>query len=215
MSSITVVVPTMWRYHPFVSFLQNMLHHRSVTSVVLINNQTDQTPCHRILQHSKLKILDFGQNIFVNPAWNTGVSQSQTDIVCLVNDDITFDLRLFDRVVDWFKPCHGVLGLGSGEIDGDIHFVPRINQSIFGFGQLMFVHASTWVDIPSDLLVYFGDNWIFDLNQHKWGCNHLICNLLHHTPHAQTSHEQVHRLEEERLLYQDHLKKLGIDPIHG
>jgi hypothetical protein len=214
MSALTIVVPTMWRYAPFLNFLQHMLQSELVERVIVINNQSSLTPTDSVLQHSKLVMLDFGQNTFVNPAWNIGVAYSSTDIVCLANDDITFDLRVFDRAVRWFRPNHGALGLAHGPVTGDIEFQPRSNESVFGFGQLMFVHASTWTDIPSDLLVYFGDNWIFDLNKHRWGCNHLIHNLLHHTPHAQTSREQVHRLEGEREIYHGYLNKLRIKPSH-
>lgn len=199
---ISVVVPTMWKYPPFASFLNQVLNHKLVHDVILINNDSHQTPTQFKTPHPKLTMLDYGENIFVNPAWNTGVMHAACDIICIMNDDIVFDLRIFHRIHEWFQPHHGCVGLqGDQPVQGDIQLCAHTNQSCFGFGQLMFVHAQNWVDIPANLLVYFGDNWIFDVHKKKWGSNYLIRNLMHVTPHAQTAQHQVHRLDAERLHY--------------
>lgn len=212
---LSVVVPTMWRYAPFPDFLEKMLDHALVHKVILINNDNTRTPAHPAIGHSKLKMLDFGQNIFVNPAWNVGVYHSETPIVCIVNDDITFDLMLFDKICEWYTPQMGCVGLTEdNNIPGPIEFELHTNQRCFGFGQLMFVHQHNWIDIPPDLNVYFGDNWIFDTHKQKYGANYLIKNLRYSTPHAQTSKEGFGNLNGEAEIYREIIQKYNITPWH-
>lgn len=213
---ISVVVPTMWRYSPFADFFLRVLNHPLVSDAVLINNHRQHTPNHDCVSHPKLQILDCGQNLFVNPSWNLGVYHSKSKLVCIMNDDIVFDTRLFGRIVKWYQPSFGCVGLAGGlPVDGDIWFQQHTDQSCFGFGQLMFVHQHNWIDIPHDLLVYFGDNWIFDSHKSRGYSNYLIRNLLNVTPHAQTSSEQGHRLDQERQIYTNLLLKYGLPCSHG
>lgn len=200
---ISVVVPTMWKFEPFADFFCDVLSHPLVSDGVVINNLPTDTPAHSLFSHPKLTHLQFGCNTFVNPAWNTGMAWAKSKIVCLANDDLIFDLRLFDRIQAWYQPHHGAVGLSSSDpVTGDICFEPHTNQACFGFGQLMFVHQQNWIDIPRELCVYFGDNWIFDSHKKRWGSNFLIKNLIHVTPHAQTSRDHIHRLHSERAVYQ-------------
>ena len=213
---ISVVIPTMWRFPPFADFFQRLLDHPLVSDAVLINNDPQLTPDHTLLRHPKLLVLNFGRNIFVNPAWNVGVIHCRSSLVCIMNDDLVFDTRLFSRILKWYQPSFGCVGLtGTYPVDGDIWFEPHSDQSCFGFGQLMFVHQSNWVHIPPDLMVYFGDNWIFDTHKKRWGSNYLIRNLLHVTPHAQTSREQASRLEQERAVYSHLLHTHALPNSHG
>ena len=212
---LSVVIPTMWRYEPFPDFLEQMLDHALVHKVILINNDNTRTPVHSALVHPKLKMLDFGQNIFVNPAWNVGVYHSETSIVCIANDDITFDLTLFDKICEWYTHDKGCVGLTEdNNVPGSIEFELHTNQRCFGFGQLMFVHQHNWIDIPPDLNVYFGDNWIFDTHKQKYGSNYLIKNLHYSTPHALTSKEGFANLEKERHDYCKVLADYNIRPWH-
>ena len=67
----TFVIPTMWRYEPFVKFLTDLLDHDLVHEVIIINNDKPKTP--ELPDSPKLRLVDFGGNIYVNPSWNRGV----------------------------------------------------------------------------------------------------------------------------------------------
>ena len=199
---LTVVVPTMWKFPPFPDFLNRMLDYPCVHQVILVNNQSEHTPSHPVIDHPGLKMLDFGRNIFVNPSWNTGVYHSQTELVCIANDDILFDLKLFDLVEKEYQPHMGCVGLhGACTSQAEAFLEVHQHQPCFGFGQLMFVSQKNWVDIPPELLVFFGDNWIFDTHKQKLGSNYFISNLTYHTPHAQSTQSQAWRLDQEREIY--------------
>ena len=72
MARISVVVPTLWRFAPFADVCIDVANCERVKEVILINNNTQDQPLatHGIWNHPKITILEFGQNIFVNHAWN-------------------------------------------------------------------------------------------------------------------------------------------------
>jgi len=212
---ISYVVPTMWKFPPFPDFLQDVCDHELVNDVVLINNAPDQTPDHPVMNHPKILHKNFGRNIFVNPAWNLGAMCSKSDIICVANDDIMFDLRLFGKLIRHMKPEHGTYGINcSDPVSGEIRFDPHTNQSVFGFGQLFFVHRQNWCMIPPGLNIYFGDNFVFDTHKHKLGTNYLIKNLLHYTPYASSSRDFRHHLNSEAPIYHQVLTDWRIWGIH-
>lgn len=208
----SIVIPTMWRYTPFVNFLKELVDFHLVDEIILIDNDSSRTPTtDDILSHEKIKYYNFGKNIFVNPAWNFGVSVSKNKHICILNDDVDFDLRLFSRVNKFLNNESGVLGLCPGRpefsqpgfTNGMIDIVPWNGIHTFGFGCLMFIHKDTWIDIPNGLDIYFGDNWIFDTALARHKSNYLITNMFHYTPYASTTKEIVGSeiMDKESVIY--------------
>lgn len=213
---ISVVVPTMWKFAPFPDFLLKLMDHPQVYECLLINNDHLSTPNHLIFNHPKLKVIHSGKNLYVNPSWNMGIYHASQNLVCIMNDDIIFDLSLLDMIISDFNPHQGSCGIQTtNSITGGLKIEPYTIHNVFGFGQLMFVWQKNWIDIPSDLLVYYGDNWIFDTNFQKFGTNMIITNLLHYTPHASTAKNFGYFLDQEHIIYLTETAKLGIDRIHN
>ena len=185
---ISIVTPTMWKYPPYLDFLKYIVKLDVIKEVIIINNDSSKTPADPILAHPKVRMLSFGRNIFINPAWNIGVSASESDIVCILNDDIHFDLRLFYKVDEFFKPDMGAIGLSSGIVaygqkpitTGMIEFDPFTGQNCEGFGELMFVRKKRWRDIPEGLYLGYGDNFIFDYHHFLGYQNYFISNMFHY-----------------------------------
>lgn len=194
----------MWKYPPFLDFVSYIVKLDVISEFIIINNSRADTPNHPVLLHPKIKIIDFGKNIFVNPAWNHGVNSSRSDIVCLMNDDLTFDIRLFFKISEFFSDEIGVIGLSSGRVEynqtpittGAIDFEAYNGQMCYGFGELMFVNKKTWKNIPDQLLIGFGDNFIFDYYYFNRYTNYLICNMFHYHAVSQTTSEVVKILPE-------------------
>ena len=220
MARISVVVPTLWRFSPFADVCVDVADCELVKEVILINNNTQDQPAlsHLIWSHPKIKILDFGRNIFVNPAWNVGVYHSQGDIICLWNDDLIFDLHLLELVDQHFDPSQGAWGLWSSWPDTSIHLNPHTEQGLWGWGQLMFVSRKHWLDIPPELLVYCGDLWIFDTQKIFSGQNIYFSGLLYYTPGGvggTSSRTYVHTVWRERDLYLQALKDYRLNYTLG
>lgn len=196
---ISYVVPTMWFYPPFLGFLYDLIDCPYVSEVIVINNNREHTPQLSWLLNPKIKMYDPGRNIGVNPAWNFGVSYASNDKICIANDDILFDFKLFQKVMPFITPEHGIIGLSAGEeihqqvplTTGNIDIVHWPHQtsqtpSRFGFGCLFFINKRSWVNIPEDLMIYYGDDWIIEtqiINQRR---NFIINNCLHHGERAIT-----------------------------
>jgi hypothetical protein len=191
---ITVVIPTMWRYAPLLDFVGYIARVDVVEEIIIINNDNTRTPDHAVLSHPKVRLVDFGHNIFVNPAWNWGVNHSKSDKVCILNDDCTFDLKLLYRVDEFLTEDMGSIGLSAGRVDlgqtpltnGAIDFEPFAGQACYGWGNLMFVHKKHWRDIPAGLDIWFGDVFIFDYPLFNGRQNYFITNMFHHHAESQT-----------------------------
>lgn len=189
---ISVVVPTMWRFAPFLNFIEQLVQLSVIEEVIIVNNNIDQTPTHNVLSHSKVRLLSFQQNIFVNPAWNLGVNLSRSNKVCIINDDVIVDLKLFFAMDDFLSKDMGLVGLCPGRpefsqppiTDGRIEFIPWVGQHTFGFGSLYFVHKENWNTIPNGLDIYYGDNWAFDTQLRMGRSNWIITNCFYYSPWA-------------------------------
>jgi len=208
----SVVVPTMWRAaEQFTKFLAELCNYELVGEIIIIDNDNDAEP-DDFQDHPKIKRFVPGKNIYVNPAWNLGVEVARYSRICIVNDDISFDLRLFDRLADLITPTAGVFGLCPGDplfdhppvTDGAIDIIPWVGQIIHGFGCLMFLHRRNWAVIPAELKIYYGDNYIFDWQLRHGRTNYLITNLLFSTPFAITTSDPTITegfLEREDIIY--------------
>jgi hypothetical protein len=204
---ISVIVPTMWNYGPFLRFVNDIVQHPNVGEVIIIDNDFINMPWDNdykhVLGHEKVKRFTPPGNIFVNPAWNFGASIASYDHLCFMNDDVIFDLKLFNRVDNMMSPEVGVVGICPGVEgakqapfkDGSIDIVPWALEphDMFlgcrlGFGCLFFMHKDNWVDIPHEFRVYFGDDWVFDNQQLVYERPiHLITNCFFYTPYAATT----------------------------
>ena len=183
----SVVMATMWRCpNTTESLLTSLTQHELVDEIILINNDVERTPDLPILMNKKIRFLNQNTNIGVNPAWNLGVEKSKNDLICIVNDDITFDVKLFDKIQNRLKPNSGVYGLIIGDpklgqpptTDGSIDFIEwKKGDCIHCFGQLMFIHKEDWVPILKELVINFGDDWIIHNQLLKRNKIWLIYNI--------------------------------------
>lgn len=212
---ISVVIPTLWKYAPFCDFLVQVCDHDCVHDVIIVDNDRSVRPTHEVLLHYKVTLLDFGQNMFVNPSWNLGVYHAKAPIICLQNDDIEFDCDVYDKVHEFMQPHMGLISLSSlPAVDSHIQISPWQGEPMFGCGQLMFFHRRQFCHIDAELLIYCGDNWLFDHMQHTTRANHMIRNLNYYTPHAQSSKHFRHMLESEMTYYISTCQQVKIAPIH-
>jgi predicted O-methyltransferase YrrM len=223
---ISIIVPTMWRYEPFLDFAQYLVRIDVVSELIIINNDNTKTPQHPVLNHPKVRMLDFGQNIFVNPAWNIGVQASREDIVCILNDDLQFDLKLLYKIADFIQPNMGAIGLMTGNetygqvpiTTGRIELFPFEGQNCFGFGELMFIHKNAWVDIPEGMNIGMGDVFIFERCLYHGLQNYFIANMFHfHYGNATTREEPMEsanqRIQQEAAIY-NAIKATWFDKPH-
>jgi hypothetical protein len=144
-----------------------------IGEVLVINNAPAVTPkCFTERRWSKVKTISFGRNIYVNPAWNIGVQDSKYDQLCIMNDDIRFDLKVFEFMSDKLDPSFGPAGPAypNGPVDGSIRisidpiirWTQLLGTAAEGWGTMMFMNKANWLPIPQQLKIFSGDDWIYD-----------------------------------------------------
>lgn len=227
---LSVVIPTMWRYRPFVSFLNNLCKLEVIDEIILINNDRDRTPWKELRITDKVVWQDPGQNIFVNPSWNKGIELALNSNVCIINDDVMVDFKLFllmDEFMTHNKHNFGLAGIHPGDpnfnqillTNGAIDLVAwreEWNSSSagmrFGLGTLFFVRRENWIPIPEEMKLYYGDDWSFETMRHIGKDNYLITNCLYYSPNAQTCVDIMKEMDynetitKEGAIYSEHIQ---------
>lgn len=191
---LTLVVPTLWKFPPFLDFVEDVLKVPTVGEVIIVDNDPTHRPEHAVLYDPRVTLKD-DENLYVNRAWNWGVAHSKHEQICIINDDMVVDLKLFFKVGRFVTPDFGLTGLCPGHTavkqepltSGTIRFRPWNRDHTLGFGSLFFVHRDNWIPIPHELQIYYGDNWAFDTQLILGRQNILALDCLHFTPWAATT----------------------------
>lgn len=189
----------MWVCDDFLNFLPKILDQTSIGEVIIINNDVDKTPNSDVLSHSKIRMHNCAENIFVVPAWNLGASLSNYPILAFLSDDVEVNINVFDKVAQFINSEIGMVGLLSPyfvenyeEIykrfltDDTITFSDPNDEDYrkrpppCGIGNLFFVMKENWVNIPN-LKIFHGEVLLWNkLSQTKK--NYIITNCSNKTP---------------------------------
>jgi len=198
--SYSVVIPTLWLPHGFQRQLLALVAHSLVTEVLIINNRTAATPDWAVLSNRKIRRLDQAANIYVNPAWNLGVAQAQCELICLLNDDINFDLSVFDFLLDKVSAGQGIYGLNMMDESPSLSLSPVVDRC-WGFGCLMIFHRDSYLVIPHALKILYGDDYLFSRNRDRGRRNFVINGVANDREVSATmSSDLVAKTAEFRLL---------------
>lgn len=185
----------MWKYQPFWDLVENILKVDVVSEFFIIDNDTANKPDLEVLKHPKVKIVSFGKNIYCNPAWNCGALDSNSELLCFLSDDCIFDIKLLYKISTFLTKEMGCVCLSEQKVEnglvqvkkGKIEFTPFTGQSIWGYGVLFFMHKDNWIDIPPNILLAYGDNFMFDQCHYRGLQNYMIDDLFHYHAGAITS----------------------------
>lgn len=158
----SVVIPTLQRSPHLFALIAQCAAHPLVSEVLVINNApepiADSDP--------KVRVLDQGENIFVNPAWNLGAREADADLLAIINDDLHFPDDALDHAAE-------ILRTGRFAMVGPDNscFIPQGNDRRishrfasglrFRYGTFMCLRRADYVPIPDDLLIWGGDDWLF------------------------------------------------------
>jgi glycosyltransferase involved in cell wall biosynthesis len=215
----SVTMPTMWRCLDLTEkLLTNLIEHPLVGEIHLINNDRLRTPEWDLLNHEKINMMSMYENIGVNPAWNMGVEQSKYEFLAILNDDIVFDPKLFDKLTEQLSPDTGAYGIINGwesqgqpvTTDGSIDFLKwQPGMCIHCFGQAFFMHKNNWPKIPEELILNFGDTVVFHHQLANSRDNYLIYNINFESERSSTVHDTTipliasYDFEKENAIYDE------------
>ena len=205
----TAIIPTMQRAPELWPLVDMLVAHPRVVEILVINN----VPEPLSWESEKVRVLNQGTNIFVNPAWNLGASESKSDLLAIINDDISFDSGLLDeaerlllkRWVGMVGPAPVTLNATGSASRAGWRFASTPNKP---FGTLMCLRRRDYFAIPDSFLIWGGDDWLFRMQR---GINLYLQGFPIHTDMSATAQSpefQDHRLEE-ALAFEDTWRRAG------
>ena len=172
MQKYSIVIPTMWKSPRTKPMIDWLLVEDSVDEIILIDN----TEGRKIEEHPKIHHIVEGKNTGVNAAWNKGVELARNELVCLVSDDITFNPAIFQVITEELLEEYGFIGQATPNFTYSVdepqnpYIVDAHGpEDKGGWGTLIFFRKQDWIPIPEELMVWYGDNWMRDINPVKTG----------------------------------------------
>jgi hypothetical protein len=104
-------------------------------------------------------------NQFVNPSWQIGVDNAVNNKICIVNDDIIFNISKFHQfILD--TDAKAVCMTNSNRIEQDtvkwsLKTISSSHHRPAGAGQLMLFEKKNWFKLPYELKLWHGDDIIY------------------------------------------------------
>lgn len=167
----------MWGAQSFEKALETYVSHPNINSVIIIDNAKNKRPSYSILKNSKIQLISYGKNIYVNPAWNEGYSRSTSEILAIINDDILVSHDVFNMVADFDLKDGDLIGVNlrgrqdNYKIDDFIdteESIAKLNYDrtspiggqAWAFGICMFMLRKSYSIIPSLYQIWYGDDYL-------------------------------------------------------
>lgn len=168
----SLIIPTMWKQ---MKYLRKMLpvynDEKMIGEILIINNAKSSFDLNKIKSFSKVKIINDGENLYVNPSWNFGVQAAKYDRVIIANDDIYFES--LDKVLELVDA-----NLSKGKIFGfaencfyqkqklSLHLrEPEKGYRAHGFGMFMIMEKDSYREIPNEIKIWCGDRLLYYVNK--------------------------------------------------
>lgn len=162
MSEFSVIIPTLQRAKELRELVEMCAAHPRVLEVLVINNAPE--PLH--WASPKVRVLQQAENIYVNPAWNLGAREARGKYLAILNDDVLFDTDVFGYAARLLASGRfGMVGPAPRAFTGLPGLRPRHRMATDyslrrGFGACMMLCREDYVQIPSSIKVWGGDNWL-------------------------------------------------------
>lgn len=176
MKKISIIIPTLQKNFQILKNLINTLDRDSaVDEIILIDNSLKGF--EQVSQ--KLRVIVPTENLYVNPSWNLGVKEAKNDIVGILNDDITIPDNFCQNVIEKLTPDMGIVGCCREFVNTTQNILPNPKtetvtlKKIIGrcddFGIAIFCYKSSYKQIPEDMKIYYGDDWLIfqNIKSHK------------------------------------------------
>lgn len=154
----SVIIPTLLKSGHLSSLLNALQNSDMVDEILVIDNTGTYTS-----QHSKVRVLTKGKNIYVNPSWNWGVAEARNENICICNDDLTFDPKVLKFIA--LNIHKGIIGMSTDNYyikeDREYKITP-VKERCWGWGCCLFLQRSSYATIPDDLLIACGDDYLIN-----------------------------------------------------
>lgn len=163
----SVIIPTLWKSKRIHKLLWDLIKCDYVDEIILIDNAGKYFEYYEALD--KVKLVQVKENIYVNPAWNLGIKIAKNELVALVNDDINFDTTIFGVITKDILSEFGIIGQSEFNYKANNSDEPILEKWTgkvrdWGWGCLIMFDKTNWIDIPDNIKIWYGDDFIFKCN---------------------------------------------------
>lgn len=181
---LSIIIPTLQKRPEFLYQLVNSLvKDDSVGEVIVIDNSTKGLD----FNNEKVRVIIPQENLFVNRSWNLGVQESKYDYIGIFNDDICISEGFCSKIIEKISNEIGVIGTNGysminksyePETITDNSFeIEEVPYTTFNYGVMLFLHKNNYYQIPEELKIFYGDDYLFVMNQKHKRKNYVIENL--------------------------------------
>lgn len=167
----------MWKEKNLTTYLEKYVSSPLIDKIIIIDNDKSNRPTTDIFKHKKIELICYDRNIYVNPAWNEGYYRSNSDLLCILNDDIFVEEPVFDYMANLDFSEIDLIGVHlKGSIDNyhivdhpdkqeeliklNVNKTQPIGGQSYAFGVCMFIKRSSYRVIPSLYQIWFGDDYL-------------------------------------------------------
>lgn len=188
---ISVIVPTMWKANYFFFNMLPILEACNyVKEVIVIDNNPNECPKEEIKKFSKVTLFTSGKNLYFNKAINVGVELSSEEILCFLNDDVIFDMRVFEFVSKNIQKEHGIISPHPkyfNRLNENQDLIKQLKlepteKELDGFGCAMFTLSENFIKIPKEIIFHWGDVFMYRMNEKHGRVNQTLHNWVVATP---------------------------------
>jgi hypothetical protein len=125
-------------------------------------------------------------------------------------------LKIFDKVSPYITEKLGVIGLNSYDKMSGLINISRFNGGpVSHFFRIFFVYKRHWINIPENIKLYFGDDFIFNnsiINKKDiYVIENLFC-LIESGITTNTLNNRSEIFEEDKNIYRQILLSQGVNP---
>lgn len=151
----SVIIPTLWKSSRIHKLLNDLSKCEQVGEIILIDNANGEK-----VTIDKVVHLPMQENIYVNPAWNLGVSLAKYEHIALINDDVNFDTSIFEWLLNkGFGTC-GMAYENYHILTDRTYQLFDLKERPYGWGCLIFTTKSDYNTIDERLKIACGDDWL-------------------------------------------------------
>lgn len=169
MSKFSIVIPTLWKSQRIHKLLDDLIKCDNVDEIIIIDNNSSYYHYYDTIL-DKINLIQMKDNIYVNPAWNLGVKIAKNYYIALINDDINFNTNIFDFLNPYKLDRYGIIGMDSTNYNTIIESPKLLKEDNrpkqrFGWGCMIIFDKKYWIDIPDNIKLWYGDDFIRIVNK--------------------------------------------------
>ena len=208
---LTVIIPTMLltKHEIFEYTLIQLEQSECVKKIIIIDNTENNNFKNEYTITSKIEVIEPVGNIFVNPAWNLGIEKTESKYYLLLNDDIILNTQILNNCINILETtADSALITVNTENNLKIKKFEKINKNIekqkvefknIGDerqGWFIFGRKSLWVEIPDEIKLLYGDDFIYQYHKLMGYNNYIVTNnTLSHFCSSSWQHKSMTKIK--------------------